>query len=128
LNLQPSGRATTHAVGQGDQYQEFEADTYLVNIYLPNRVVIQTIRVSEGAIAGTELLLGMDIIAQGDFAITNYEGKTWWTFRIPSNEPIDFVEEINQYNKKYGPIHPPPRNRAERRAEQKRQRRTERNR
>ena len=36
----------------------------------------------------------MDIIGTGDFAVTNLDGKTVFTFRIPSAERIDFVKEI----------------------------------
>ena len=103
LNLRPSGRVSVQAVGAGDQVHEYETDTYLLNIHLPNNVVIFGIRVSEGTIGGADVLLGMDIIAHGDFAITNYNGQTWWTFRVPSNEPIDFVEEIEQHKRKHGP-------------------------
>jgi hypothetical protein len=38
-----------------------------------------------------------------DFAVTNYNGQTWWTFRIPSNEPIDFVKEIAEHNERHHP-------------------------
>lgn len=101
LNLQPSGRETVYGVGAGEQSHEYEANTYLVNIYLPNNVGIVGVRVTEGGIAGADVLLGMDIIAFGDFAITNHNGQTRWTFRTPSNEPIDFVEEINEHNRKH---------------------------
>lgn len=107
LNLQPSGKETVHGVGAGDQSHEYEANTYLVNIYLPNNVGIVGVRVADGGIAGADVLLGMDIIAFGDFAITNHNGHTRWTFRTPSNEPIDFVEEINEHNRKHG-IHAAP--------------------
>ena len=107
LHLQPSGRETVCAVGAGDQVHEYETDTYLVNIFLPNNVTIIGVRVSEGSIGGSDVLLGMDIIANGDFAITNYNGQSWWTFRVPSNEPIDFVEEIRTYNQRQGRKQPP---------------------
>lgn len=103
LNLQASGRVQVQAVGAGDQVHEYETDTYFVNLYLPNNVAIIGIRVSEGTIGGGDILLGMDIITSGDFAITNYNGQTWWTFRVPSNEPIDFVKEIDEYKRTYGP-------------------------
>ena len=64
LNLRPSGRVSVQAVGAGDQVHEYETDTYLLNIHLPNNVVIFGIRVSEGTIGGADVLLGMDIIAQ----------------------------------------------------------------
>lgn len=102
LNLQPSGRVTCEAVGAGDQIHCYETDTFLVNIHLPNNVVIIGIKVSEGSVGGGDILLGMDIIVNGDFAVTNYNGKTWWSFRVPSNQPIDFVEEINAHTRKHG--------------------------
>ena len=102
LNLQTSGRAQVQAIGAGDQVHEYETDTYFVNLYLPNNVAIIGIRVSEGAIGGGDILIGMDVITNGDFAITNYNGQTWWTFRVPSNEPIDFVQEIEEHKKTYG--------------------------
>jgi hypothetical protein len=38
-------------------------------------------------------IIGMDIIRRGDFAITNANGKTKMSFRMPSLKAIDFVEE-----------------------------------
>lgn len=35
----------------------------------------------------------MDIISRGDFAVTNFAGKTTFSFRVPSIQRIDFVEE-----------------------------------
>lgn len=103
LNLQPSGRAPCQVVGAADQLTTHDTDTFLVNIYLPNNVTIIGIRVSEMSIGGGDLLIGMDVIAEGDFAVSNYNGQTWFTFRVPSNEPIDFVREIEDYKKIYGP-------------------------
>ena len=102
LNLQPTGRVTCEAVGAGDQIHQYETDTYLVNIFLPNNVAIIGIKVSEGSVGGGDVLLGMDIIVNGDFAVTSYNGQTWWTFRIPSTEPIDFVKDIQEQKKLYG--------------------------
>lgn len=107
LNLQPSGRETVHAVGAGGQINAYEANTYLVNVYLPNQVCIAGVRVAEGTIGGAEVLLGMDIIGFGDFAIANHNAQTSWTFRTPSHGAIDFVKEINEYRKKYGISQPP---------------------
>jgi len=50
------------------------------------------LRVTEGSIFGdSDVLIGMDIISLGDFAVTNFQEKTVFTFRIPSVERIDFV-------------------------------------
>jgi|GEM_PF-6449700 len=36
-------------------------------------------------------LLGADIVAMGDFAISNYNGKTIVNFRFPSSADINFA-------------------------------------
>jgi uncharacterized protein YecA (UPF0149 family) len=36
------------------------------------------------------MLVGMDIIGQGDFAVSNYGGKTVFCFRVPSVGMSDF--------------------------------------
>jgi len=53
-------------------------------------VAFQKIMATEGDLAGAEMLVGMDIINKGDFAVTNKDGQTVFSFRIPSLECIDF--------------------------------------
>jgi len=89
LNLIPSGKKRIQGVGPSIH----EAYTYLVNLYLPNQVVLVGRRVSELSIAGADVLIGMDVITRGDFAVSNHEGKTAFTFRVPSCGKIDFVED-----------------------------------
>lgn len=73
------------------------ANTYLVSIFLPNKVVFGQIRATEGILPQqADVLIGMDIIARGDFAVTNYDGKTVFSFRMPSVEQIDFVEQLRK--------------------------------
>ena len=69
----------------------YRTEVYLVNIVLPNRVQFHTVHVSRGDITGAELLIGMDIITTGDFAVTNLGGKTVMSFRWPTMTKIDFV-------------------------------------
>ena len=88
-------------MGQASDFNEYEVNTYLVNLFLPNNVVVAAVPVSEGGMAGADVLIGMDIIAMSDFAITNCNGHSSWTFRIPSIEEIDFVKEIHEHNRKY---------------------------
>jgi hypothetical protein len=67
---------------------------YFVSVFLPNKVVLPQLRVTEGDLPGdTDVLIGMDIIGQGDFAVTNKDGKTVFSFRIPSLDRIDFVKQ-----------------------------------
>ncbi|GBE04939.1 hypothetical protein BMS3Abin10_00558 [bacterium BMS3Abin10] len=66
---------------------------YLVNIYLPNKVNFFHVRATEGDLTGCDVLIGMDVINTGDFAVTNLDGKTTFSFRFPSVERIDFVKQ-----------------------------------
>ena len=73
-----------------------QAETYLVNIALPAMVLVPVIRVIKGDLSGGDILIGMDIINRGDFAVTNYGGTTKFSFRVPSQGHIDFVPAINE--------------------------------
>ena len=64
-------------------------------------MAIVGVRAVEGTIVGGDILVGMDIIGTGDFAVTHHEGKTTWTFRFPSCDEIDFVPEANEHNKRF---------------------------
>ncbi|MCD8297491.1 MAG: SEC-C domain-containing protein [Prevotella sp.] len=71
-------------------------NVYQINIMLPNKVGMAYLRVTEGSLSkNTDVLIGMDIISQGDFAITHSGGDTTFTFQIPSTHDIDFVKEAN---------------------------------
>lgn len=72
-----------------------DAETYLVNVGLPNGIGFQMLKVTKGNLGvSTDVLIGMDIISQGDFSITN-QGNTVFSFRIPSAHTVDFVKEHN---------------------------------
>jgi hypothetical protein len=74
---------------------------YLVNIALPNRVQFSGVEVAESVLPpGLDVVIGMDIITRGDFAVTNRGGKTTFSFRIPSQADIDFVKDDNAANQK----------------------------
>ena len=93
--LKPIGRAKVyHAQG------ESTTPVHLVSVFLPNNVCFPSLRVTEGALVGNvEVLIGMDIIGQGDFAISNKNRKMVFSFRMPSQERIDFVEQIQNMSK-----------------------------
>lgn len=71
-------------------------DTYLLDVVLPNSVRIQDLMVCDSEIGsqGIGMLLGMDVISRGDFAVTHPNGKTMFSFRIPSTSAIDFVSGL----------------------------------
>ncbi|RZK01475.1 MAG: hypothetical protein EOO43_24520, partial [Flavobacterium sp.] len=68
--------------------------TYIVDIQLPNNVTIKDVTVTGvAALSGNcDVLIGMDIINIGDFSITNNNGVTCMSFRIPSSHEIDYVK------------------------------------
>ena len=68
------------------------SNMYTLNMYFPNKDK-HNIIVTEAYPKGCDMLIGMDVITLGDMAITNYNGKTIFTFRIPSKCTIDFEKE-----------------------------------
>ena len=89
--LQPTGMVQVRGV-----HGVAQSETFLVNIYLPNLVVFPGLRVTRGELAGADILIGMDVINRGDFAVTNLGGRTMFSFRYPSLAHIDFVDEHNK--------------------------------
>lgn len=70
---------------------EFETNVYIVDLWLPNRVMVTDIAVVEADMNSTQLLIGMDVISLGDFTISSYQNKTTLSFRMPSKEKTDYV-------------------------------------
>lgn len=79
-------RKTFHADG------DCLSNIYLVNIILPNNILISILQVSEGKLHGFDILIGMDIITQGNFSISNIDRKTTFSFTLPSICKIDFSQ------------------------------------
>ena len=50
--------------------------------------------VTEADLGEEDILVGMDIISQGDFAVTNDKGKTCLSFQVPSQGKIDLVKDL----------------------------------
>ena len=101
LGLKPISVSEMHHAG-GMSF----ANVYLLNIRLPNGLMVGHVRVTEAQlIDGTnipdgekmQVLIGMDIIGNGDLAITNLAATTM-SFRIPSVEEIDFVPQAKEHN------------------------------
>ena len=87
-------------------------NVYLISLFLPNMVEFPILKVTEGKIKNFDLLIGMDIIGAGDFAVTNFGGKTTFSYRYPSIETIDFTGKIPRQpivnTPKVGPNDPCP--------------------
>lgn len=67
-------------------------NVYEIIILLHNKypVKVEAEAVPNINATGIDLLIGMDVISLGDFFISNYQGKTCFSFRIPSKNHIDF--------------------------------------
>ena len=78
-------------------------NVYYVNITLNNNQITLNERVTEcdelSADNSKGMLIGMNIISTGDFSISNYNGNTVMSFRRPSLEHIDYVQEIKDCNR-----------------------------
>lgn len=98
--LKPIGIVEVHAFNSKHQ-----SEVYLVNILLPNHVGFVGFQVTKGQLTGdSNVLLGMDVINKGDFAIINI-GHTVFSFRVPSQASIDFVKEHNDKIIRASPTH-----------------------
>lgn len=86
MGLVPVGRARNYTAGG-----EIDVNIYVINILLPCDVNFAMIPVTGNDLGDADMLIGMDIISQGDFSITNVGGMTTFSFRIPSIERIDYV-------------------------------------
>lgn len=87
LGLQPTGMInvqTPSGIGTMNKY--------MVNLILNNEVRIMNLIVMDSEIGnqGIDVLIGMDIISIGDFAVSNFEGKTQFSFRMPSQEHVEY--------------------------------------
>lgn len=81
MGISPSGMTVVHGVNGAHN-----SPTYLVNIMLPGGVMFKGLRVTEGSLGNHyNVLIGMDIIGEGDFAVTSSSGNTVMSFRIPSS-------------------------------------------
>ena len=63
-------------------------DTFCVHIGLPTGDIVTNIMAMEFDSDEYDVVIGMDVICMGDFVITNKDGKTTFSFRIPSEEEI----------------------------------------
>jgi hypothetical protein len=90
LGLSPIGQAEVHTADSVSI-----KPTYLVDMQLPN-VKVQALSVVLGTLSQCDVLIGMDIITCGDFVITNKDGITVMSFRVPSQTKVDFVKDENR--------------------------------
>ncbi len=96
LKLTPNGTANVYTAGG-----VIEVNRYILGLKLPNNLIIKNVYVTAGKLSdNTDFLIGMDIIALGDFSVTNVDGKTTFSFRTPSCKTIDYVKEARELQRK----------------------------
>ena len=69
---------------------------YRVDVLLPNGILFTNMEVAEFfGNNNFDFIIGMNILRMGDMALTNANGKTVFSFRIPpAEEHIDFSHEV----------------------------------
>ncbi len=84
----------------GANNQPFCAPIYSVQLKM-GHFVLPYLRVYGLPMEGQahDVIIGMDLVTKGDLSITNCDGKTILTFREPSIQQIDYVKELDLYNK-----------------------------
>ena len=104
--LVPVGKA--HVYGVNDVKPQV-VNKYVIDLLLPNNVIFKWLEVLEAPrLSGGDVLIGMDIINAGDFAVSNHAGRTVFNFRLPSVRDIMFVPPRSSPRKKIGRNEPCP--------------------
>jgi len=75
-----------------------EVDIVSITLELPNSVIKRTFKVAVCNItSNTEMIIGMDIISLGDFALSNGNAQTLFSFAVPPfRDKIDFTKKQNE--------------------------------
>lgn len=88
LNLKPIGTSNVDTTSS-----TMRTNVYDIEFFLRDSDDYMNVQVYETPVihkTGIDMLIGMDIISKGDFAISTYKGQTCFSFRIPSKGHIDF--------------------------------------
>ncbi|MDR3046300.1 MAG: SEC-C domain-containing protein [Bacteroidales bacterium] len=90
LCLEPIGFTKVIHAGGDSIFNE-----YLINLHLPNKIDIPNIKVTECSDTSGQfgVIIGMEVITLGDFALTNVKGISTFSYRIPSIATINYVSD-----------------------------------
>lgn len=83
LGLQPTGKTSISSYGGA-----VEVNTYTIDLCFQNGTKIENLEVLSGEYCDYDVLIGMDVITQGDFCVSTKNGKTSFYFRTPG-EGVD---------------------------------------
>lgn len=73
-----------------------DSRVFRVDLTIPGtQVHVTDVQATEFVAHDFDMLIGMDIITLGDFSVTNADGKTVFSFRVPPDIfPIDYVAMV----------------------------------
>lgn len=91
LGLQAEGFTKVLHVGG----MSINVPRYFINLVVLTGLHFPKLQAVQGNFLGTDVIIGMDIINRGDFAVSNRNGATSFSFRIPSVEDFDFAAADN---------------------------------
>jgi hypothetical protein len=76
-------------------------DATVISIYLTENLIIEGCPVYITDFPGdTDLIIGMDIIGMGDFAVCNVDGKTSFSFAVPPfSDRVNFAVKADASNR-----------------------------
>lgn len=81
LNLHPINQVkTSNAAG------DMITDLYSIGISIPNFASFGDVFAIRSGMKDYDLIIGMNLIKQGDFSINNYGGKTTFSFTYPPDK------------------------------------------
>ena len=83
LELKPCGKS-----GFSSANGVVETNLYEIHLGVPTAGVVCNILALEKDDEDYEVVIGMDVISQGDFAFSNHDGRSTFSFRLPSQEEI----------------------------------------
>ena len=117
LGLTPIDKADVYSANGKREAGVYAVKFIFFNDNYRNRRVVVTndLHIVDGDIGNTPMLIGMDIIGHGDFAITHPDGKTQMTFSAPSIRDLDFSKEDRIRKAKEGTMPKGGKNRRRRR-------------
>lgn len=87
LNLRPIGNTIIGSSGATIKSNVYELDFLLAE---KQHILLNVTESSQLNGSGIDMLIGLDVICLGDFAISTYDGTVCFSFRYPSQGLIDF--------------------------------------
>lgn len=95
-----SGKTIVRLVGPEDGEKKIKVKLYPVRFDLSEGIVFTDLEVAGGEInirnaedETVDVLIGMDVITQGDLVISNWNGRTAFTFSVPPQTEVGFRRE-----------------------------------